>query len=128
MASVMVTINGRHYRMACEDGEEPHLMTLAADLDARIVRLRETFGQIGDMRLTVMAALTIADELHDTRERSKTLERDVGRFRDADVTADHREEAAAEAIAAAFNTAAERIEKLTRTLNAMASGAGVAIG
>ena len=63
MPQVSVTINGRQFRMACEDGEEAHLLRLAEDIDQRIARLRERFGEIGDTRLTVMAALTLADEL-----------------------------------------------------------------
>jgi cell division protein ZapA (FtsZ GTPase activity inhibitor) len=63
MAHVSVTINGRQYRMACEDGQENHLIWLSGDLDRRIGQLRAQFGEIGDMRLTMMAALTVADEL-----------------------------------------------------------------
>ena len=63
MAQVNVTINGRQFRMACEDGQEGHLIELARDLDMRISGLRGKFGEIGDTRLTVMAALTVADEL-----------------------------------------------------------------
>ena len=36
MSQVSVTINGRQFRMACEDGQEAHLMELARDLDSRI--------------------------------------------------------------------------------------------
>src|SRR5260370_41311282 len=68
MPQVSVTINGRSFRMACEDGEEAHLQHLAEDLDQRIGRLRTRFGEIGDTRLTVMAALTLADELPGTTE------------------------------------------------------------
>ena len=63
MPQVNVTINGRQFRMACEDGQEDHLTRLARELDARIEMLRAKFGEIGDTRLTVMAALTVADEL-----------------------------------------------------------------
>ena len=63
MPHVSVTINGRQYRMACDEGQEHHLARLAHELDQRIARLRTTFGEIGDMRLTVMAALLISDEL-----------------------------------------------------------------
>src|SRR5580693_656507 len=56
MSQVSVTINGRQFRMACEDGQEGHLMELARDLDTRIEGLRSKFGEIGDTRLTVMAA------------------------------------------------------------------------
>ena len=40
MSQVSVTINGRQFRMACEDGQEGHLMELARDLDTRIEGLR----------------------------------------------------------------------------------------
>src|SRR5262245_62275770 len=68
MPQVSVTINGRQFRMACESGEEARLMRLAGDLDARIVALRGRFGEIGDTRLTVMAALALADELSERSE------------------------------------------------------------
>ena len=63
MPQVSVTINGRQFRMACENGEEAHVARLAEDLDQRITRLRTRFGEIGDTRLTVMAALTLADDI-----------------------------------------------------------------
>ncbi len=44
MAQVTVTINGRQFRMACEDGQEGHLMNLARELDSRISGLRTKFG------------------------------------------------------------------------------------
>ncbi|MGL4260029.1 MAG: cell division protein ZapA, partial [Afipia sp.] len=65
MSHINVTINGRQYRMACEAGQESRLLRLAESLEARIASLRGKFGEIGDGRLTVMAALTVADELVD---------------------------------------------------------------
>ena len=53
MSQVNVTINGRQFRMACEDGQEGHLQQLAKDLDERIAALRGQFGEIGDARLTM---------------------------------------------------------------------------
>ncbi|MBN8999629.1 MAG: cell division protein ZapA, partial [Rhizobiales bacterium] len=58
MAQVNVTINGKIYRMACDDGQEAHLESLAERLNETIDRLRGSFGEIGDQRLTVMAAIT----------------------------------------------------------------------
>ena len=63
LSRVTVTINGRRFRMACEQGQEAHVRRLAGDLDQRIGRLRGEFGEIGNTQLTVMAALTISDEL-----------------------------------------------------------------
>jgi cell division protein ZapA len=58
MNHINVTINGRQYRMACEEGQETRLMRLAESLQTRVEDLRGKFGEIGDQRLTVMAALT----------------------------------------------------------------------
>src|ERR1700681_4520580 len=77
LAQVIVTINGRQFRMACEDGQEEHLTRLAHDFDQRIGELRAKFGEIGDTRLTVMAALTVADQLFEAVIRIRKLEEDL---------------------------------------------------
>src|SRR5882757_2415034 len=77
MAHVSVSINGRQYRMACDDGQEHHLARLANDLDQRIANLRGTFGEIGDMRLTIMAALILIDELSEQRQRMHRIETEL---------------------------------------------------
>jgi cell division protein ZapA len=117
MSHVSVAINGRQYRMACEDGQEGHLMRLARDLDQRIEQLRARFGEIGDMRLTVMAALTVADELVEAGKRLRRLEEEMAGLQDARVLAADRSQATQAAVAAALNSAAERIERVTRSLN-----------
>jgi len=127
MAPVNVTINGRQFRMACEDGQEDHLVKLARELDARIEGLRVRFGEIGDARLTVMAALTIADELADMAARIKRLEEELAVLQEAQVAAADRNNSAQAAVAAALTSAAERIESVTKKLNATI-GAGVALG
>ncbi len=67
MAQVVVTINGRSYRIACEDGQEEHLKHLSGYVSEKVKELVGAVGQIGDTRLLVMASLLIADELSDTR-------------------------------------------------------------
>jgi cell division protein ZapA len=127
MSQVTVTINGRQFRMACEDGQESHLLRLAQDLDQRIERLRGTFGEIGDTRLTVMAALTVADELADTSGRLRRLEEDLAGLQEARAASAERAEATQAAVAAALDSAAERIEKVTKVLNPTRN-AGVTLG
>jgi len=117
MSQVNVTINGRQFRMACEDGQEGHVADLARDLDARIENLRAKFGEIGDTRLTVMAALTVADELAEMGMRLKRLEQELAALQDARVAAADRNKTAQAAVAAALAAAAERIENVTRRLN-----------
>jgi cell division protein ZapA len=117
MATVTVSINGRNYRMACDDGQEEHLTRLAKDLDGRITQLRNDFGEIGDMRLTVMAALTIADELREQRGQLRRIEDELAALQDARTIAADRVKVTENAISAAFNSAAERIEKLAKALD-----------
>ena len=117
MAHVSVTINGRQYRMACEDGQETHLMSLAEDLDRRIEGLRGRFGEIGDMRLAVMAALTVADELVEIGQRLRQTETELAALRDTRSASVAHSQVAEAAIAASLQAAAERIERLTKTLN-----------
>src|ERR1700752_950738 len=117
MSQVNVTINGRQYRMACEDGQENHLMRLAQLLDERIEHLRGKFGEIGDTRLTVMAALTVADELAEAGQRLKRMEEELAALQDARVLTSDRSKAAQASIAAALGAAAERIEGITKKLN-----------
>jgi cell division protein ZapA len=117
MATVTVSINGRNYRMACDDGQEEHLGRLARELDQRITQLRSDFGEIGDMRLTVMAALTIADELSEQRSQMRRVEDELAALQDARMAAADHARTTEKAIAAAFNSAAERIEMLARALD-----------
>src|SRR3974377_1754842 len=128
MSQVSVTINGRQFRMACEDGQEGHLMNLARELDNRISGLRTKFGEIGDTRLTVMAAITVADELSEAGQRRKQLEKDLEALQNAEVEISDRNRAAQAAIAAALSKAAERVENITKALNATIANSGVALG
>ena len=127
MAQVTATIAGRQFRLACEDGQEEHLQLLARELDERIEELRKKFGEIGDTRLTVMAALMVADELSETTRKMRRLEEEATALQDARVVAADRATAASSAVVNAFNSAAERIEGITKKLN-QSLGNGVAIG
>ena len=127
MSQVSVTINGRQYRMACEEGQEDRLTQLAKLLDARIGELRGKFGQVGDTRLTVMSALTVADELSEAEQKITRLQEELAALQDAHMVAADHAQATQTAIIAALNAAAERIESLTRNLN-QTLGPGVSVG
>ncbi|MBR1200169.1 cell division protein ZapA [Bradyrhizobium sp. AUGA SZCCT0240] len=127
MSHINVTINGRQYRMACEEGQEVRLLKLAESLEARVESLRGKFGEIGDARLTVMAALTVCDELLDANHRIRALEEELEALRNVRVAATDRARTTQTAVANALNAAADRIEKTTQMLNRTIGG-GVAIG
>lgn len=127
MAQVTATIAGRQFRLACEDGQEEHLLALAAEVDARITILRQRFGEIGDTRLTVMAALMVADEVSEAKAQIRRMEEEIATLQDARVVAADRANQASAAVVGAFNSAAERIESITKKLN-QTVGESVAIG
>lgn len=129
MAQVNVTINGRQYRMGCDEGQEAHVTKLAQDIDDLINRLRQTHGEIGDQRLTVMAALTVADELSEQQSKMRRLEDEIAALQDARFVAAERAQQTQTAIVAALNAAAERIEEITHQLNqTVTPDRGMALG
>jgi cell division protein ZapA len=127
MSQVSVSIGGRVYRMACDDGQEEHLTRLARELDKRIAHLRDSFGEIGDARLTVMAALMVADELAEARRQMRGREQEIEAHKDARVAMNERIEANERVLAATIESAAERIERLAHSLNGR-PGPNVALG
>lgn len=102
MSEVTVTINGREYQVACEDGQEEHLSKLSRYVDTKMAELVASVGQIGDARLLVMTGLMIADELSDAYEQIETLGADDGGTATPSETA----------VASALESCAQRIESI----------------
>jgi cell division protein ZapA len=117
MATIAVTIAGRVYRMACGEGEEAHLQSLARHVDATLAQLRKGFGEIGDQRLVMMTAITVADELSEAKVRIATLEAELGGLRTTRSEGEALRDALADDIAASLGEAAERIERIAHELN-----------
>jgi cell division protein ZapA len=128
MAQINATIAGRQYRLACEDGQEDHLLGLAKELETRIIDLRRKFGEIGDTRLTVMAALVLADEKAEMAEKTRKLEDEIVSLEDERAASLERARAASDAVVGAFNSAAERIEGITRKLNQTVGVSAAVVG
>ena len=117
--TITLSIAGRVYRMACGAGEEEHLRRLGQRLDAKITELRGSFGEIGDQRITVMAALTLADDLAEAEARVARLEVENAALHDHQKTAVAAVTAVEDAVAVAIERAASRIEGVAHI---MASG------
>jgi cell division protein ZapA len=117
MGQVTVTIAGRVYRMACGEGEEAHLQGLARQIDERIESLKKNFGEIGDQRLTIMAAITVADQLAEANRRIAELEVELLNLRsDADHLVSGHDEWS-DRLADSLDDAASRIERVAHDLN-----------
>jgi cell division protein ZapA len=116
MAQVVVNIAGRPYRMACEDGEEEHLVGLARTVDEKIALMRGSFGEIGDQRLIVMSAIAIADELSEVKLRLARSAEELGDARRELDDEGRRTGFWAEQVADNLDRASERIERIARIL------------
>ncbi len=80
MAQVTVKINGYAYNVGCEDGQERHLMDMAAEVESRIDSIKALGSQTGEARLLVLATLLMADELHDQRKTLQNLQAELARL------------------------------------------------
>ena len=112
MAQVNVTISGKTYRMACDDGEEDHLAGLAQRLNTSIEQVRARFGEIGDQRLTVMAAITLADQHAEAERRLAQMGAEVAGLEDAHADVVERHEAAGAGMAGTIMAVVERVEAI----------------
>ena len=116
MPSLDIDIGGRSYKIACEEGQEAHLEMLGRSVDDHVKALKERFGEIGDTRLTIMAALLVSDQLHEVRSRVRELESEIAALhtrmlRDEHIYRDSEEEAIE-----MVTQAAERVERLAASL------------
>ena len=112
MPQVAVQINGKTYRMACDEGQEAHLLDLAQRFDKYINQLKGSFGEIGDQRLTVMAGVMVTDELVEMQHKVQGLENELARLRTGSDDTSGRDAQIAEAL----NKTAERIESISSKL------------
>ena len=115
MGQVRITLNGRGYDIACDDGQEEHVMRLANALSERVNQLVTANGQVGEARLLLMAGLLMADDLHS--ERAKSAAEGV-------VSAPASSEAgegASDAVQQAYDYVADVFEQLSSRLGVVVS-------
>lgn len=115
MPEVNVEINGRKYRMACEEGQQQHLLGLADRFNAQVEGLKGSVGEIGDGRLTVMAGIAVLDELTEAERRIAALEGHVAELTRAG-------EALAAEIERIEGQFAAKLDEAAARLDAAASG------
>ena len=124
MAQVNITVNGRVYRMACEDGEEDHVTELGQRFDEAINELRAVLGEIGDQRLMVMAGILMTDRLGDAEKRLKRAEQDIQGLKDARADTAMRIEGLEQNFAESLNRAASRVERIAERLQGLPTPVG----
>lgn len=107
MASIEVEIAGRNYDVACRDGEEEHLRSLAALVNRRAHDAATALGSLTETRQLLFAALLIADDLKEVRAGAGLA--------DPEPQADP-------AVAEALERLAEKVENLADRLERNGSG------
>ncbi|MDE0060619.1 MAG: cell division protein ZapA [Defluviicoccus sp.] len=112
MPEVDLTINGRSYRVACEEGEEERLSRLGAYIDDRVEALVGQIGQVGDTRLLVMTSLMIADELAEAYVALSEAGIDIPEDGEPRSAIEDRKRV----LAARIEDAAARIESIAETI------------
>jgi cell division protein ZapA len=75
MAQVTLRINGYAYTLGCKDGEEKHLEAMGAEVSSRIEGVRLASGPSGEARMLVMAALLMADDIFEMRNKLQNAAR-----------------------------------------------------
>jgi cell division protein ZapA len=110
MAQVTIRINGYAYTLGCADGQESHLEAMAGEVDQRIEQIKASLGQSGESRLLVLAALMMADELHDLRTEFGGMRKQLAKA-EAGGTADAR-------LAKRLGKLAQRAEEIATGLEA----------
>lgn len=116
MAQVTVTVNGRSYRMACDDGQEDHLSGLGERFDQAIDELRRSLGEIGDQRLIVMAGILMTDRLDEAERRLNRLEQETQGLKETRRDMLSRFENMEETFVATLDAASSHIERLAERL------------
>jgi cell division protein ZapA len=111
MASVELEIAARKYAIACRDGEEDHLRSVAAIVHRKAREAETALGSLGESRQLLFASLLLADELKEIRAGKAPAPEPIG------------EPESDPAVAEALERLAERIEKLAETLESRASNA-----
>ncbi|KQS55522.1 cell division protein ZapA [Brevundimonas sp. Leaf363] len=109
MATVTVEINGRPYAVGCADGQEERVRILAKQFDVQVRQVASEVGQVGDIRLFLMSALLLADELHEARLQAG------GRAAPAAAPAAPASPSN-DGVAEALNAVAARLEKLAQSI------------
>jgi cell division protein ZapA len=118
VANVIVTVADRPYTMQCPDGEEDHLRDLARLLDTEVLRIKQSVGSIGDIRLLVMSGLMVADRLSEAIRKIEDLEDQVNGLRESRNLAQTQMKTLETNLTEQLEKAAGRLENLAKQFKA----------
>ena len=122
MGEVSVEINGRKFRMACEDDQEAHLTELAQRFNLTVEQFKGSFGEIGDNRLTVMAGIAVLDDLVEAERQIEQLQAEIERVQAAQAQVIQQSEALEQNFAKTLSETARKIEAVAVVIDETATG------
>jgi len=117
MGKVSINVNGRAFAVGCEDGEEEAVAELGRQFDQHVSTLADQVGQIGDLRLFLMAALVLADELRESKRAAAKLQARIDELESNGAEGARQGASATRNAAKALDQAAMRIEKIAQQLD-----------
>jgi cell division protein ZapA len=117
MPEVIVEINDRKYRMACEEGQEAHVVSLAERFNRHVDQFKDGFGEVGDNRLTVMAGIAVMDELEEAERKIASLQQDLAALTQAGQELSAESEELERTFANRLNEVARKVEAIATAID-----------
>jgi cell division protein ZapA len=114
MGQVVITVNDRNFTMQCADGEEDHLKELAKLLDGEVRSIKAGVGEVGDIRLLVMAGLIVADQLSEALDKVEALTAEIDGVHKTGTEAIEQSREVERTSAQRIEAAAKRLEHIAR--------------
>jgi cell division protein ZapA len=74
MAELEITIGGRSFMVACQEGEEHFLRTAAAMMDSEAQPLVAQMGRLPEARMLLMVGLMLADRTASVEDQIRVLQ------------------------------------------------------
>ena len=85
MPEIRITIGGRQFEVACQEGEESYLHAAAKMLDDEARVLSDQVGRMPEARMLLMAGLLLADKTASVEDRISEVRAELAE-REAELT------------------------------------------
>lgn len=115
MGEVNLSINGKSYAVACDNGQEGRVADLGRYVDGRLREIAGAGAANNDSHLFVLTAIVLADEIQELRESLRHLPGGIMKAPEPQIISSEEERQIIEAIehlAGRIDSVAERLQKI----------------